>query len=1399
MSRRTPIKELIAEESSTPSSPVRRSTRIAVRRPSVTDENHEVDKLSVSSTGSQRSISTRSRAASKSPLTLANEEEQKLPAKRTRRRGSTSSLIEEELETMARSSPIPPKIGRRTSGRSMSCSPITEMENVLKSSTPQKEVRGRRRTSALIEPVTLESIKEVETKSPRTSISTEETRDEDLPFKKKKAVLLQTITENVPDEVSRHTKVNGGVHLEEKKGNAIGDSEASVVSGTEKSALAEEKKLVILLHDISSSEGKGVVTDLCEKSEDELHNTDSSGEKETVSHSTEQSTGAKVPKRKSHSGMDTTAEIGDPLEKENVEDAEKRLLNSFEDKQAEMVNTEQSIVESSFDEPMDVDVTATPSKTTVRESMDIQEFTQAEKEEEMHRKPEKDPSSSTVEKVSTLSDEAVLNTSKESTLKSLKDSSTDLPPDVPGTPKSKTMSKAIPHEKSLSSSSSKHALVDEEDLSENIVESSQKDSPKRTSLEKKLDSPSHKTKLDTPNAPSPVLVASTITPLRRSPRLLSHSGMKDSVDITSSPDKNDQEKVSEDTALPSRSSIKDSIDIASSPVENNRETVCEDIAASKDICVKNVVENRSNTDEKLNKTFNSTIDLDLDPALKEKISTLTEALEIDSSSDAESVTHYIDDMAEEGEEDTPSEGSNDIIDIGESVGSTASEIDSEESYEVDSFIDDDEEELELLSGEEYDLGQEKPKKTGKLKKRIVQIPDSSDEECKKDEEEQVIHIADSETEANKAKEDSDMENMSTRPYCGLSPPVAISIRDSPECDETLQTNRLEEEICTANLINKEDNLESLEHIKEHKKDPVTPEKSVVQKISETTNIQSDQTLNTPNNSILHENVSLTETKRRRKSSINIKENVTVAEIADGSVSDRILKVVEAFCSTVNQPHEVSSGNVSLNLSLDYIGTSPPRENDDETVGRKRVLSDSGVEFYQAKKRLSKDSGRLSNKRRSNDPFVVETQNETLRSPSKKTKINSDEQANVWDVSLPNKQRNSFTESSPKKLGIPQIRPEEERINILEDIVIPEPKRSPKKKKQSLNVETDGGTTLSPRKKVSLCEAFIVTEENQSAKETKITPKKQRNLSDSTNTVHSDIQSMQIVETKLKKKSGKKKSSTDVKNDENIASSLGTNLNHTFELSGKEDNIVSQKGRKKNKKRELISESENVFAEPSTSAENESDDIRTKKSKRTKLAESIVKEDTKITKKKKSNSKNTLELEAPSQSQKRPKSKDGKKSKPKPASDSEMSDDLDEQLHGKYSKLEKTEGLKSKSKSKKNPPVISVECIPEKVSSSEGSWKIEYLPANVKQALQILEVKKVKSTTVYRKPKLLPSSNNPQDSWDLDVLNVTAKPTTSKKLPEHHPKDFKGRSTFDSKRVRRMETKELLKSKEKRKV
>ncbi|XP_057657327.1 MATH and LRR domain-containing protein PFE0570w-like [Diorhabda carinulata] len=97
----------------------------------------------------------------------------------------------------------------------------------------------------------------------------------------------------------------------------------------------------------------------------------------------------------------------------------------------------------------------------------------------------------------------------------------------------------------------------------------------------------------------------------------------------------------------------------------------------------------------------------------------------DSNQESLEENNFIDDMAEEGEEDTPSEDSNAIIDEGESINSN-SERSEEDDYESDSSFICHDEYSELLPGDEYDLDDSETKK----KSRIINIEDSNDDVIK---------------------------------------------------------------------------------------------------------------------------------------------------------------------------------------------------------------------------------------------------------------------------------------------------------------------------------------------------------------------------------------------------------------------------------------------------------------------------------------------------------------------------------------------------------------------------------------------------------------------------------------------------------------------------------------------
>lgn len=104
---------------------------------------------------------------------------------------------------------------------------------------------------------------------------------------------------------------------------------------------------------------------------------------------------------------------------------------------------------------------------------------------------------------------------------------------------------------------------------------------------------------------------------------------------------------------------------------------------------------------------------------------------LSDSGDEDNEEEFVLVEAEEGEEDTPSEGSNDIIDVGEPINTTSSESSgSNDEYEKDSFITDDEAQ-DLLSGDEFDIYDNTTKKSKSPQKRqtrIIRPTESSEDE-----------------------------------------------------------------------------------------------------------------------------------------------------------------------------------------------------------------------------------------------------------------------------------------------------------------------------------------------------------------------------------------------------------------------------------------------------------------------------------------------------------------------------------------------------------------------------------------------------------------------------------------------------------------------------------------------
>lgn len=114
--------------------------------------------------------------------------------------------------------------------------------------------------------------------------------------------------------------------------------------------------------------------------------------------------------------------------------------------------------------------------------------------------------------------------------------------------------------------------------------------------------------------------------------------------------------------------------------------------------------------------------------IESRIDDLIKKHEIEFSDSETSVGDFVDAEAEEGEEDTPSEDSNQIIEEGETINTTSSEYGSSDEYEKDSFLTD-EEINPFVSGDEYEVSDtEEKKKKKKKSSRIIRPTESDDEE-----------------------------------------------------------------------------------------------------------------------------------------------------------------------------------------------------------------------------------------------------------------------------------------------------------------------------------------------------------------------------------------------------------------------------------------------------------------------------------------------------------------------------------------------------------------------------------------------------------------------------------------------------------------------------------------------
>ncbi|GJQ66446.1 hypothetical protein Trydic_g4448 [Trypoxylus dichotomus] len=300
--------------------------------------------------------------------------------------------------------------------------------------------------------------------------------------------------------------------------------------------------------------------------------------------------------------------------------------------------------------------------------------------------------------------------------------------------------------------------------------------------------------------------------------------------------------------------------------------------------------------------------------LDEKVTEVIEdALkEIPSSNDNEDVNEFIDDMAEEGEEDTPSEDSNDIPCEGESINTTDTYTEEEDDYENDSFIDDEEEKHELLSGEE-DFLQDKSTKKEKVPKLGHKKSPQLDKTPKK--RKRIITLSESEDDYQQEIEE-------------------IAVIKNRKSAENVETNKhelteFEKKTSTSEEVELEGD-EVAENLAEIPPDLVPSKSNIILVESDSDSEVLESKEDTHNESI---DVSF-ERKSKRKSSVTIQENIKLEDIEDGELSARISQVVDWFCTGI-KGKKYDTGNISLNVSLDYADQSSMEgnleKNDDDIM------------------------------------------------------------------------------------------------------------------------------------------------------------------------------------------------------------------------------------------------------------------------------------------------------------------------------------------------------------------------------------------------------------------------------------------------------------------------------------
>jgi len=359
---------------------------------------------------------------------------------------------------------------------------------------------------------------------------------------------------------------------------------------------------------------------------------------------------------------------------------------------------------------------------------------------------------------------------------------------------------------------------------------------------------------------------------------------------------------------------------------------------------------------------------------------------------------FISSMAEEGEEDTPSEGSNDIVEVGEEINTTESEFTTdEESYDKNSFIDDDDHNG-LLSGEEFDLSAEKPEKTRK-KSRIIKLDSESDDD--------VITIK----RPEKKRKEKPKKSRIIKP------------EDSSDEEVDVEENTTDADKKTESVNSKDDVIE-IDQSEGDGDQEEAPQEVILKE------------------EVLRETISDSERKHNLSQKIIIHENIRVQDIQSKRLSDRIQEVVTLFCSEIK-----SKEGVSLNVSLDYTGKKSA-ENLDNASGISTPKSEIKVKDEEKKKESARRKKNRKRKRSlSKSLMVPETSMEIKK--TKKPKFDEVSLASSPNTDLSETMK-AFKKKTKKKKKDSSNTVTETLEPTLDDDVEEKVSRSSKKKKNSSN-------------------------------------------------------------------------------------------------------------------------------------------------------------------------------------------------------------------------------------------------------------------------------------------------------------------------------------------------------------